>query len=72
MSYNTNSVHIIGQNKITLTVVPGGTAETFSVEIDTRNFAYGIPMAIGVLIQATQALLPAAYDAITALARQHE
>ena len=61
-----NGVHILGQNKITVSMVPGKLAGTFDVEIDTSTFVHGTPLAVQCLLQAAMSLVPIAYQQIAA------
>lgn len=63
---NSNNVPIIGQNKITVSMVPSAIYGTFDVQIDTACFSYGVPIAVQCLLQAAMALIPAAYQTIAA------
>ena len=59
-----NGIPILGQNKITVLMLPGKLAGTFDVEIDTTNFTHGVPLAVQCLLQAAMALIPVAYQQI--------
>ena len=65
---NSNGIPIIGQNKIVVSMVPGTIAGTFDVQIDTSNFAHGVPMAVQCLLQAVGAMIPVAYQQIADIA----
>ena len=59
-----NGIPILGQNKIVVTVVPGGLADTFDVQIDTSAWLHGVPLAVQCLLQAAMSLIPVAYQQI--------
>ena len=67
---SSNGVVILGQNKIIVTTVPGTIAGTFDVQVDTSNFAQGVPLAVQCLLQSAMLLIPVAYQTILVAARE--
>ena len=68
------TVPIIGERQypyIIVEMTPGPTPGTFNVQLDTRHFPEGAPLAAQCLLQATVFLLPQAFQAIAEAAVQH-
>ena len=62
-----NGIPIIGQNKITVSMVPSTIADTFDVQVDTSAFSHGAPLAVQCLLQAAMILIPVAYQQIAGI-----
>ena len=59
-----DGIPVLGQNKLTVTMVPGTLAGTFDIQVDTSTFVHGLPLAVQCLLQATMLLIPQAYEQI--------
>ena len=69
MAISSNGVPILGQNKITVTMIPGTLAGTFDIQVDTSTFVHGTPLAVQCLLQAAMVLIPQAYEQIALASR---
>ena len=69
MAISSNGVPILGQNKITVTMIPGTLAGTFDIQVDTSTFVHGTPLAVQCLLQAAMVLIPQAYEQIAIASR---
>ena len=67
------AVPIVGETiypHIIVSMKPGIDPSTFDVQVDTRHFPDGLPLAIQCLLQAVVFLMPQVFDAVAALVTQ--